>query len=315
MSLLSTPEPQSIIVSGEVADGASVDSVAGSPTVTGFSAANVLDPQPAVRWRVDVSDGTGFAIILDLQTTISPISRLLTPEYNYFGAYFHNSRPTLSPPENTWRIRIADTVADTTANPNFDSGLLPLWSNISGIEQGTFKDPLSYFPPGATSHFLPPGELFGGGSGSAAEGDRFVRISFDTPINQVDPSFFEIGRIVIGKATSVRIPIPGNKPVPFGTPAKQIITWDVVMTREQYEEFIYPLPRSRGSSPRVLRSWGFDVFPLDGAGTLVAVNDVLAPDPWTRHQGTVYGYLEDFSLVSVRSEDNHRVQLTVRGLG
>lgn len=305
----------SILVSDGIPDHATVqDATAGE---TGFPATNVLDPQPATRWRINTDTGAGGTttpfIILDLRNFFGPWGINTVPTYDYFGIYFHNSFSGIGAPDNTWRVQTGDT---TTGTGNFDSGTLDLWTLIDReTDRNTFKDSDIYFPPGITSHHLVTTQTLGGGSGLFSEVDRFVRIDFDVSNNEAgNRNFFEVGRIVIGKAIRTRVPVPGNKPVPSGTPAKKIITWDVVMTRQQFEEFYYLLPLVRGSKPRVLRSWGHDVFPVDGAGRVVAVNDVLAPDPWTRHQGTVYGYLEDFSLVAARSEDNHRVQISLRGL-
>lgn len=312
---LSNPGNNSIIVSDLIADGASVDT-ASVRTVAGFPAENVLDPQPEVRWRVNIvrEPSTNNQITLDLLRLDGQTSIPFTPGYNYFGAYFHNSHIGAVAPFNTWRIRTAETAADTTANPNFDSGIIDLWTPVAlSLDPGTVKDPWSYFPPGVTSHHL-VGQILGGGGGGNADIDRFVRFDFNTPDNELAGlGFFEIGRIVIGKAIRVLVPAPGERPTPVGTPARPVVTWDAVMNRARYEEFMYTLARERGSSPRLLRSWGHDVFPLDGAGTVAAIQDVEAADPWTRHQGTVYGYLESVTPVSVRG-DMHRFRVTFRSL-
>lgn len=310
---LANPGTESIIVSTFPVDGAAVNTA--TVGETGFPVSNVLDPQPSVRWRVDTSGGaTTPSIVLDLRTGIGQSNNQFTPAYDYFGIYFHNAFSGIVDPGSTWRIRVADTVTGTTTAPNFDSGTLDLWPSIAAAtDRGTFKDSEMYFPPGVTSHHYETAQSFGGGTSGQSDDDRFVRIDFDVPDQFNVGSHFEVGRIVIGKAIRVLVPAPGERPTPVGTPARPVVTWDAVMNRARYEEFMYTLARDRGSSPRLLRSWGHDVFPLDGAGTVAAIQDVEAADPWTRHQGTVYGYLESVMPVSVRG-DMHRFRVTFRSL-
>lgn len=309
---LSNPGTQSIIVSTFPVDGAAIEG--GTPGVTGFPSSNVLDPQPRTIWRANTDAGTGGTttpfIILDLLTSTGQAAVDFTPAYNYFGVYFHNSWSGSDATQNIWRVQTGDTSSGTG---NFDSGNMNLWAQIGGLNGGTFKDSMFYHPPGATSHHLVSGQVFGGGRFGSSVTDRFVRIGFNLPDQANNGNIFDVGRIVIGKAILVFAVAPGERATPVGTPAKPVVSWDVVTDRTGLLE-LYTLVRNRGSRPRVLRSWGFDTFPLDGAGTVVAVQDVEAVDPWVRHQGTVYGYLESVSPVSVRG-DLHRVRLTFMGIG
>lgn len=144
--------------------------------------------------------------------------------------------------------------------------------------------------------------------------ERYVRVDYHFADNQTGAGG-QIGRFMLGEGLAPFVLHNSGTPTPVGAPPKLVNTWEATLTQDQRERIAYKLAFDRGSSPRVLRSWGGEVFPLDGAKTVAMCNDARAPDPWTRHQLTVYGYLDSISpITTIGRRSKGRTSITVRGM-
>lgn len=261
---------------------------------TGFPVENLQDPSPKTPWRFSMEAGLPPRIlshfVVDLGTATEP--------YDTFATLFSNVRFANA---DTWTIRTGD---DTTGTGQYNSGVLQMWTHPGGITS-PYTLPAFYQPEGvhAFHHIDTPRQ------------ERYVRVDYDF---QFISGFFEsaqLGRFLAGQALRPFVLQNSGTPTPIGAPPKLVNTWEVALTQDQREGIAYGLAFNRGSSPRVSRSWGGEVFPLDGAGTVLMHNDVLAPDSWTLQQLAIYGYLDPVAPMTTRGRRaKARTRITVRGM-
>lgn len=263
---------------------------------TGFPVENLQDSNPKTPWRftslLTPPDFTSYFVV-----DLAPGPGSTVQPYDTFATLFANVQVTGA---DTWRVRTGQTPSGIG---NYDSGVLPLWQGASSGPNDP-RSPRFYQPEGVHAfHHL-----------DTTRTETFVRVDYsfnDTPSG----SGGQIGRFMLGKALTPFVLHNSGTPTPVGSPPKLVNTWEVVLTQEDRELLVYPLAFDRGSSPRVLRSWGGEVFPLDGAGTVLMHNDILAPDSWTLHQLAVYGYLDPIAPITTRGRRaKGRTSITVRGM-
>lgn len=142
--------------------------------------------------------------------------------------------------------------------------------------------------------------------------DRYVRIDIERQGGTLQD--FTAGRLVIGQALQPIVPYGTGLPTPIGSPPKLQMTWPVHLTTAQREEIAYGMMFNRGNAPEVVESWGHDIHLIDGGKTVVSVNDMAQPEPWEKHQGTVYGYIDSLEEVTKERTGLTNGRLTVRGM-
>lgn len=266
---------------------------------SGFPASNLFDPQPRVKWRFSSNTDAHISILVS------------NSSYDVVSLLFASVADVLQAiqTDDTWRVRATENV-DGTGAQFYDSGLMPLWVNLPDLHDlKTFKDP-TFYPGGVHVHHVIPGGVNNTPGGLPING---LRIDFDVGDTIFNIEYFEIGRIAVYQALRPILPGPGEIPTPIGSPAKSRVKMDMVMPEEDFDALVFGLASDRGSSPRTIKTWGHDIIPLDGAGTVVICTDIDAADPWRRHQRTIYGVVKDISNATVQA-GIAKATLTVEGL-
>lgn len=259
----------------------------------GFPVENLQDPSPRTPWRFSTFSAPNNFVshfVVDLGPDPEKTN------YDTFATLFTFIRLGNS---DTWRIQTGD---DPSGIGVHDSGPLQFWPGPTGELQDDYRSPLFYQPGGTHAFYHLDSTL----------NERYVRVDYNFT-SSVEGA--QIGRFMLGLALKPLVLHNSGTPTPVGSPPKLVNTWDMALTQDQRESAAYGLAFDRRSSPRVLRSWGGELFPLDGAKTVLMHNDVLAPDPWTLQQLAVYGYLDPVAPITTRGRRaKARTSITVRGM-
>lgn len=302
MSLLFPQRTGSVILGTELFDNATI--VAHGDEVVGFPYENLQTPQPNEPWKLDFTGAENWFFSVDFGP--DPLA------FNMFSLLFGRGiqESYTGDLNSQWRVRLGTTQGSGNL---FDSGVIPIWpmgfaDPGFGIPvENDFRGP-AFYERGVAVHLILGDNVV---QTTGASHPRFMRVDVEPPFETAS----SFGRFVAGLAVPLVVRSEGAIPMPTGSPSRFRVRWPIVTDRTIYESDLLPLVLRHTSEPRTLMTWGHDLLLPDGGRPVVAVNNILAPDPWTQHQQTVYGIVESMRDPSVAAAGRRvESELTFRGL-
>lgn len=292
MPICGTSRTRSLILDSRLFDDATI--IDSSGPLTGFPATNMQDPQIGSTYRVSEGNGSAFFIV-DFGANFS---HAITAVAALFVNAVVRSLPST---DFTWRVQSGSTTSGTGAT---DTGTVAFWTpNPLPFPTGNYQDPQFYFLRGLGAHAILPLE--------DPISVRYMRVDFTW--TGVPQSFVQFSRFFASQAIEPRVPYGTGIPSPVGAPPKQRVQWTTELTREQWGQ-LYGIAADSGTEPRIFTSWGHERFLLDGARTVVAVNDTNGEDRWRQQQFTTYGYISQLGDPTILSLDRVSVPITFDSL-